>query len=208
MKNQTDKLKLLALTFNKVSSDKLFIAYYLQQFLLVENKTQEELVNYLESDAGNFYKLGLSKLPDSFASNYHERILNICSYTGISIDKLKYVLLQVNGYTSIEQAIKLKTLEEQVFERWHNSGNRFIRSAVRLTVPAENYLLAATAKIPTQVYRSAFAFAAVIILLAVSNLRVDEMSYYRSLKQDYRESTKHLALMDKTFVYKNYYKKV
>lgn len=208
MENQTDKLKLLALTFKKVSSDKHFIAYYLQLFLMMENKTQDDLLNYLACAPSDFYKLGLSKLPDSAADNYHERITTICAYTAISETKLNYILSQVNADATVLGDVQLKTLEEQLFARWLRSGNPFIRNTIQFAVPTENYVLALTSKIPARVYRSGFACAALIISFFISNLRVDEGLYYQSLRHDYGDSTKHLAVADKTFVYKSPHKKV
>lgn len=208
MANQADKLKLLEMTFNKVASDPAFLAWHLHRFSQLENRPFEQVQLYLHCAPENFYRLGLSKVPEMASANYASRMLKISDYSGVSIHKLNYVLFQVRQVESILNKVERKTLEASVFSNWLQSENKILKTGLNAYASFENSLRTVYNRIPVKVYRGGFALLAIVLAIFISTSKVDEKNFYASAQKNYKENNRYLALQDNTQVIKAGFKKV
>src|SRR5687767_7663717 len=98
-----DKIKLLEITFDKLSADKTFMAYYLEKIRSVESKSREEIRNSLNCSTENYYKLGLCKAPRVGAESFEERMLRIGRYSNSPAVDLIRMIKTVHTLDSEEQ---------------------------------------------------------------------------------------------------------
>lgn len=91
-----DKLKLLELANKKVETDKDFFAFFLSQYLEIEQINKEAILSMLSCDIETYNKLGLCKVPAITESNYLNRLNNIASYLNISVLELNKIIKRVN----------------------------------------------------------------------------------------------------------------
>jgi succinate dehydrogenase flavin-adding protein (antitoxin of CptAB toxin-antitoxin module) len=183
-----NKLKLFENTYGKLASDKSFMAYYLEQLIIRENKTKEDLITLLNCSAEDFYKLALCKAPEKNAANLKLRLIKIAEYTNTSALILSNILdptLQTNN-----AAIKSATVIGKIIDD------------IKQLFPLPKWLLTAR----PFVY-NAFATACTIILFVfifnptqqkTKNVQVFMGDYFT-----YTDSIKYIQQQDNTSVYKN-----
>jgi hypothetical protein len=206
--SQTDKLKLLALTFEKVAVDKQFIAYHLQQFRFIENKTATELSDYLDCSAEQIYKLGLSKVPLTTEPDYVKRLSAICDYIGIRVTTLNHLLQVVAQYEHQATKLEQKTLEDLLFAGWGNSSNRMIHTAAKTINRVETYLGSWLTKIPTNIYKGGFTILCLVFFVFLSTTKVDDKALYIATAAEKMNQYRYIAAADNTYVHITTLKKV
>ncbi len=91
------KLELIKSTYQKLSTDNNFIAYYLQHFTTAGNSDLAALGLRLDCSEEALYRLGLCKAPSPVNSDFAARVLKIAEYTGVDYNELAFVLRSVYG---------------------------------------------------------------------------------------------------------------
>lgn len=97
-----DKIKLLELATKKIAANKDFIAYFLDQYQLIEHITEEALMETLQCDIESYYKLGLCKAPSINAKTYLDQLNNISLYIGISSLELNQIIKRVTAVMQLK----------------------------------------------------------------------------------------------------------
>lgn len=92
----SDKIKLLESAVKKASTDKAFIAYYLEKYSLLENKRPNEIKDALDCSMEDYYKLGLCKVPEVNKPDFSKRLKEISAYTQTSILVLNNIVKRVS----------------------------------------------------------------------------------------------------------------
>lgn len=98
-----DKLKLLELANNKIANDSNFMAYVLDQYLSIEGKTRENIIQEISLDKEQYYKLGLCKVPLWGSENYLDDLDKIAIYVGISSMTLNGIIKRVNAVAQFKR---------------------------------------------------------------------------------------------------------
>lgn len=97
----SDKIKLLELANKKITANKEFVAYFLDQYLAIEGTTVEALMEILKCDIESYYKLGLCKIPAVDDKNYLVQLNNVSTYTGISSLELNKIIKRVSAVVEL-----------------------------------------------------------------------------------------------------------
>jgi hypothetical protein len=182
-----NKLKLLEHTFNKLTADKSFVAYYLEQLAITENKSKDEIIQLLNCTEENYYKLGLCKAPEINAADYVSRITIIARYATVSEVILSNIVSPVTADVKPNKIIQIW----ENFERVITLPNWYIRSQGKI-------------------YKTAFSVCILLLLLVsytpqdreTKNLQVFISDHY-----SYTDTKKHVQLQDNTYVCLNNLKK-
>lgn len=208
MNNQKDKIKLLALTFQKVSADKNFMAYHLNQFAAIENKTPKRLADDLNSSLEQFYKLGLSKAPEAQALDYAQRLSAICDYTGVKLSAVNHLLQQVAQYQKVTTRVQQQTLEQALFSSWQTSNHAILHKTVEVLHSANQLFANLQAKVPAKLFKSGLALLCLVFSIFLSNTKVDDTAIYASSTKNYKHAHRYIAAVDNTHVHSLTLKKV
>jgi|GEM_PF-1571210 len=97
-----DKLKLLELANDKIASDSGFMAYVLVQYMSIEAKTREDIIQEISLDMEQYYKLGLCKVPLWGSEGYLDNLNKIAVYVGISSMALNGIIKRVNAVSQFK----------------------------------------------------------------------------------------------------------
>lgn len=100
-----DKIKLLEFANKKAATDKEFIAYFLNQYLDIEQTTEDAIIAMLNCNTENYYKLGLCKAPNITDNSYLDRLNKISFYVGISSLELNKIIKRVNTVIHLRSII-------------------------------------------------------------------------------------------------------
>jgi hypothetical protein len=193
-----EKLKLLEITFKKLSDDQAFVAYYLEQARSVENNTHEEIRHFLGCSPEEYYKLGLCKAPDLHLENFEERIGRIAGYSNTSVHNLCY-LIKEGGFP--QQA----ELSGKLFPDRDNLKNFFreIAEKIKHAIGYENAL--PVWFINTSLRLGQAAVSGLVIVAFILNFTTlgkgqDTVDFYKGGDTRYRNSIGGTAIQDHTFV--------
>jgi hypothetical protein len=175
-----NKLKLLEHTFNKLTADKSFVAYYLEQLAITENKSQNEIIQLLNCSKENYFKLGLCKVPEINAADYVSRITIIARYATVSEVILSNIISPITTDVKPDKLIQAW----KNFERLITLPNWFIRSQGKI-------------------YKTAFSVC-ILLLLLVSYTPKDRetknLQVFIGMHYSYTNTKKHIELQDNTYV--------
>jgi hypothetical protein len=174
-----DKLKLFEVTFNKLSDDPMYLAYYLKRLMILENKTQEELINLVGCTVEDYFKLALCKAPQPGEPDFNKRIKNIAAYTNTS----EIVLGNILAPLSQREALHKRT-PGLMAETW----------AVFKKI------------VPSWIYQPLVTALAVVLFVAPAFTQASDtknLQVYLGDYVQYTDSVKHLLLPDNTAVSKN-----
>lgn len=181
------KLNLLRATAEKLKDDKLFLAFHLQQYLVLKDQSAEALQDLLGCGTENYYKLCLARLPEK-DPDYDLRLAAIAEFAKADLSVLKAVLDLVS-----EQNESQQTLEQQLFSSFRNLP--LFRHAQRI----EQRTIRLSKRVPRPVFRAAAAILLLFTLIRVQMAGVDDKAL-RSASIDFRDSLSHLAIQDNTAV--------
>ena len=191
-----NKQKLVEITYTKLSSDKSFMAYYLEQFKLTERKTRENLLKLLHCSLEDYYKLGLCKAPDPLESNFSERILKISAYSNASFhaltDIIERVYVNENAPLSEESTLIPKTKTDNFEEKIKQLTDIF---------PLPSWIT----NIRLKIYQAALTTFLILTFVFNSNVKGQESnirSFYEIGNANYKDSIRYISLRDNTFVKK------
>ena len=179
------KLKLLEHTYTKLIADKSFVAYYLEQLAIKDNKSREEIIILLNCSTEGYFKLGLCQVPDVHAIDFDSRIKKIADYVNVSDIILSNIIL-----------FSVETKKEKVA-----INNKLLNDFKNLiSLPA--WFLRWQGKI----YQGAFSVIAIILLVISFTPQkpyVKSTQAFMSNYESYTDSRKYTQLPDNTFVNKN-----
>lgn len=171
-----DKLALLERTYQKLVSDKGFMAYYLGTYARQRNMRTAELIQELRCEPEQFYKLALCQAPERGRGDFTARLANIAGYSGVSLLLLDALMREVTSqHTGILPAF---------LQRW-------LRALPTLPAPV---VLAGS--------RVGISALCLLFFVGVYTAKVDpgiHNGYTRDFSF-YKDSVKRLCLGDNTFV--------
>ena len=93
----SDKIKLLKMAIPKVSNDKKYFAYFLNEYIRIEHMSEENVISNLKCSLEDYYKLSLCKISETNSSNYLSDLNAICSYIDIPIVELNKIIKRVEA---------------------------------------------------------------------------------------------------------------
>lgn len=99
----TEKVNLLGLAVDKVSSDKSFVAFLMKKYSEYENIPQQNLLSQLRCSEESYYKLCLCKAPDVEASDFLSRLNSISEYSHVSAIELNRVIKRANAILRLSE---------------------------------------------------------------------------------------------------------
>lgn len=182
-----NKLKLFENTYNKLVQDTAFIAYYLEQLIVRENKTKEEVCVLLNCSTEDFYKLALCKAPEINAVDFKQRILKIAGYTNTSA----IVISNIIGLsTKIE---KEEAQQPSVLQKIIND--------IKHLFPVPQWLV----KSRSVIYDTFVTACAIILFVFIFSPQKEDAKAIQVFMDDYykyTDSVKYSQLQDNTFVQK------
>ncbi|MES2678591.1 MAG: hypothetical protein V4635_01845 [Bacteroidota bacterium] len=174
-----DKLKLFEVTFNKLSDDPSYLAYYLKRLMILEHKTQEELIGLTGGSPEDYYKLALCKAPLPGEPDFAKRLKNIAAYTSTSEIILSNIITLTAGKAPVQT---------------HTPGFMAETWAVFRKI------------VPSWVYQPLLTALAVVLFVAPVFTHAHDAKNVQGYLGEfihYTDSVKHLQLPDKTAVSKN-----
>lgn len=193
-----DKIKLLEITFDKLSADKTFMAYYLEKIRSVESKSREEIRNSLNCSTEDYYKLGLCKAPEAGAESFEERMLRISRYSNSPAGNLIRMIKTVHTLDSEEQ--------EAIGGVWLGFKNRIgkIRAKIEHLVSSEGALPLPDWFINTSVRLGQAGLSTFVILVFIFNFTTlgkgQSVRDFYNGNAYYNDSIRGMTLRDNTFV--------
>lgn len=95
----SDKIELLRLAFKKASGEKNHMAFFLEEFRLLEKLTNEELLSTLNCSYENLLRLGLCIIPEQSSDKFIEKINNISENVNISALSIITIIKHVVSVT-------------------------------------------------------------------------------------------------------------
>ena len=182
-----NKLKLFENTYSKLILDKNFIAYYLEQLIIRENKTKEEICVLLNCNLEGLYKLGLCKAPEINAVDFKERLLKIAEYTNTSA----LILSNIIGHSSIPE--KEEITNQSVLQK--------IALNIKHLFPVPIWLV----KAKPFIYNTFTTVCTIIIFISIFSPQKENVKTVQGFMNSYYEYTdsiKHAHLQDNTFIQK------
>ena len=180
-----NKLKLFENTYNKLILDKAFMAYYLDQLIIRENKTKEEICALLNCSAENFYKLALCKAPELNEVDFKQRISKIAEYTNTS----DIILSNIIALSS-----QIKTQRNSLLEKIGNDIKHLF------TLP--NWLVKAKPAIYST-FVTAYTIILFVFIFTPQKEDTKSLQLFTNKYFDYTDSIKYTQVQDNTFVQKN-----
>lgn len=100
---RNDKIKLLELTFKKVSDNPDFFAHFLCLYMEQLSMSQDKLLSDLSCDYESYLKLGLCRAPDILKLDYLKRLKNISEFTKTDVDNLNKILKEVHATKKLKR---------------------------------------------------------------------------------------------------------
>lgn len=182
-----NKLKLFENTYSKLVLDKNFIAYYLEQLIIRENKTKEEICVLLNCNLEGFYKLGLCKAPEINAVDFKQRLLKISEYTNTSALILSNII-GLSSITSKEEITNQSVLQKIVLNIKH-------------LFPVPIWLV----KAKPFIYNTFTTVCAIIIFISIFSPQKENVKTIQGFMNSYYEYTdsiKYTQVQDNTFIQK------
>ena len=98
-----EKIKLLALAVEKVSSDKSYLAFLIKKYLESESISQQDLRALLRCTEEDYYKLNLCKIPNVENADFLSRLNKICEYTHTSVIELNGIIKRANAIVKFSE---------------------------------------------------------------------------------------------------------
>lgn len=173
-----DKTRLFEITFQKVSSDAAFLAYYFNQYAILQQTGLSAVMEELHCDPESFYKLALCKAPERSSSDFTARLGNIAGYAGVSLTDLDRVMRTVSEREKAKAAVWLPAF----LFRWY-------RAAMQVSQPPAL----------GRAGLSTFAFIFIIgIITAKEDRRYSE--FYNKGFSPYKDSVSRICVADHTQV--------
>ena len=83
-------------SFNRLSKDRRFLAYFLHRHLEMEGGGLDELAGSLEAYPNDLFKLGNCLAPDPYADDFEKRIAAIAKFAEVNAGFLCDLVLQVS----------------------------------------------------------------------------------------------------------------
>ncbi|MBA3682073.1 MAG: hypothetical protein H0W73_13080 [Bacteroidetes bacterium] len=178
-----NKLKLFEHTYNKLVLDKAFMAYYLDQLILRENKTKEEVFVLLNCLPEDFYKLALCKAPEINAIDFKQRILKIAEYSNTS------ALILTNIIQLSSQTVKAENKQPSVLKKISND--------IKELFPLPTWLV----KARPAIYNTFVTACSIILIIAIFTPQKQETKNVQLFMTDYfgyTDSIKYIQVQDNT----------
>lgn len=182
-----NKLRLFENTYNKLVADKTFMAYYLHELIIRENKTQEEVCVLLNCDQEGYYKLALCKAPEIISADFKQRVLKIAEYTNTPA----LVLSNIIGF-SVE--VKKEIQDVSVFQKLIND--------IKQIFPVPEWLV----KSKPAIYNTFVTVCSIILFVFIFSPQKQDtksLQLYMSYYYEYTDAIKYTQVQDNTFVLKN-----
>ncbi len=183
-----NKLKLFENTYNKLVLDKAFMAYYLEQLIVRENKTKEEVFVLLDCKSEDFYKLALCKAPELSAVDFKQRVLKIAEYTNTSA-------LILSNIIELSLPVKKDEIEQpSVLQKLGNNIKQLFRLPEWLV------------KAKPAISNTFFTACSIILFVFIFSPQKEDTKNLQLFVNDYfayTDSIKYSQLKDNTFVQKN-----
>jgi hypothetical protein len=181
-----NKLKLFEHTYNKLSIDKGFMAYHLEQLAIKEKKSTEDIMALLGCEPVSYYKLALCQAPPITAIDFIVRIKKIAEYANVSEVMLANIMSSstISENSSVSQYKQSYLLQIKNIFSFPEGLVQFLRKTYQVGISA-----------------------AVIILCILPFIHTkQEIKNIQSFIADYTGYTvsiKHTQLPDNTYVCKN-----
>lgn len=182
-----NKLKLFENTYNKLVLDKNFMAYYLEQLIVRENKTKEEVCVLLNSNLEGLYKLALCKAPELNAVDFKQRILKIAEYTNTSA----LILSNIIGLSS--NSAKEEITDQSLLQK--------IATDIKQLFPVTHWLV----KAKPLIYNTLATACAIIVFISIFSPPKENSKTVQNFMDSYyqyTDSIKYTQLQDNTFIQK------
>ncbi len=176
-----NKVKLFKNTYDKLCNDRAFMAFYLHEVSLKENKTPDEMAALLNCSLEDYYKLALCKAPE-INSEFDTRINKIAAYTNSS----PIILSNIVHYSTVAQQPK----ERGLFDKLLNL----------ITLP--DWFDRSQAK----VYQAVISICVIILVLfsyVPEKSETKNSQLYANAYFSYTDSIKYTQVQDNTYVHKN-----
>lgn len=183
-----NKLKLFENTYNKLVLDKAFMAYYLEQLIVRECKTKEDVFVLLNCKSEDFYKLALCKAPEINAIDFKQRVLKIAEYTNTSALILSNIIEL--SLTVTKDEIEQPSVLQKI-------GNN-----IKQIFPLPEWLI----KAKPAIYNTFVTACAIILFVFIFSPQKKDTKNLQLFVNDYfayTDSIKYSQLKDNTFVQKN-----
>ena len=171
-----NKLKLFKNTYDKLCNDRAFMAFYLNEVSLKENRTLEEMTALLNCSVEDYYKLALCKAPE-INEDFDLRIRKIAGYTNTST----IVLSNIISYSNGKQKTNTTTSQHIFLPHWLIRLQGFI-------------------------YRTTVSICIIVLLVIGYVPQKNETKNIQLVANDYfkyADSIKYTQVQDNTFVYKS-----
>ncbi|MBA2612120.1 MAG: hypothetical protein H0U95_09120 [Bacteroidetes bacterium] len=181
-----NKLKLFEHTYNKLAADKGFIAYYLDQMAINENKTPEEIMVLLDCTPESYYKLALCQAPVINSTDFITRIKKIAEYANVSDVILANIIAPA---TIIETTSVLPRKRSFLLQ---------IKNIISLPQPLIQF--------PAKIYQIGISTVIIILFIVSFTPKKTEIKNLQSFIADYSgytDSIKYTQLSDNTYVCKH-----
>ena len=103
MIKMNEKIKLLELAVEKVSSNKSYLAFLINRYLESESISRQEMRALLHCTEEDYYKLGLCKTPDIESADFLSKLNGICEYTHTSTIELNQIIKRANAIVKFSE---------------------------------------------------------------------------------------------------------
>jgi DNA-binding Xre family transcriptional regulator len=190
-----DKLRLLEITYTKLSADKAFMAYYLERVHSTGSRTREEICDALRCSPEDYFKLGLCKAPETNAVNFEERLQKICSYSNCSFPDLVHII----------KTGQIRDVEEHTLPDLGTNWANILTRKIKKQVGSEGSFPLPSWLINTSVRLGQAGLSTLVILAFIFNFTTIGKSqnttvFYNKENAHYRDSIQGTTLRDNTFV--------
>ena len=98
----TDKLALLKMAYDSLCVEKEFMAYYLNEYLKLANKKEQQLLDELKCSKESMYKLALCKSPTLEQTGGFQQLLTLSEYTDVDIFQIKKIINFVKNVQALQ----------------------------------------------------------------------------------------------------------
>ena len=179
-----NKLKLLEITFNKLSDDSTYMAHYLKKASLLENKSQAEMQKLLNCPEEDYYKLGMCQAPSLQSPDFKLRIKKIASYVNTS----EVILANIIDYSG---AKSMQLPEQQISQSFLSQ----VFSELKRLFP-----------VPAWIYQPLLTTLMILLFIMPAFSKGNEAKNLQLFISDYVhyiDSVKYIQQNDKTMTCRN-----
>lgn len=100
----SDKIRLLKIAISKVSNDKNYIAYFLEEYIKIEQTSEENIISDLKCSLEDYYKLSLCKISEINSTEFLSDLNAISSYIKIPILELNRIIKRVEAINKLSSS--------------------------------------------------------------------------------------------------------